>query len=68
MKRYSLLVFYLPPDSCASNCHTSLPDNHSIRIELKLDEALAEAVTVLLFRAFDASIQIDTLKKFTTYF
>jgi len=63
-----LLVFYLPPDGCASNGHTSLSDNHSIRVELKFDEALAEAVTVLLFQAFDASIQMDTLKKFTTDF
>jgi hypothetical protein len=63
-----MLVFDLTPDGCASDGHTSLPDNGNIRIELKFDEALAEAVTILLYQEFDASIQIDRLRNVTVGF
>jgi hypothetical protein len=51
MKRSFMLIFDLTPDGCASYVH--------IRIELQFVEALAEAVTILLYKEFDASIQID---------
>jgi hypothetical protein len=63
-----MLVFDLTHAGCALDGHTSLPDNGSIRIELKFDEALAEAVTILLYQEFDASFQIDRLRKVTTDF
>jgi hypothetical protein len=56
----------LTPDGCASDGHTSLSDNGSIRIELKFDENLAEAVTILLYQEFDSSIKIDRLRNVTT--
>ena len=31
---YFMLLFYLTPDSGASECHTSIPENGNIRIEL----------------------------------
>jgi hypothetical protein len=68
MKGSFMLVFDLTPDGCASEGDTSLPENGSIRIELKFDEALAEAVTILLYQEFDASIQIDGLRNITTDF
>jgi hypothetical protein len=48
MKGSFILVFDLAPDGCASEGHTSFPENGSIRIELKFDGPLAEAVTILL--------------------
>jgi hypothetical protein len=49
MKGSFILVFDLAPGGCPSDGHNSLPDNGSIRIELKFDGALAEAVTNLLY-------------------
>ena len=63
-----MLIFDLTPDGCASDGHTSLPDTGNIRIELKFDEALAEAVTILLYQKFDTSIQIDRLRNVLTHF
>jgi hypothetical protein len=54
MKGSFMLMFDLTPDDCASDGHTSLPDN-GISIELKFNEAPAEAVTVL-YQEFDTSI------------
>jgi len=68
MKGSLMLVFDLTPDGCASDGHTCLPDNGSIRIELKFHEALAEAVTILLYKEFDASIQINRLRNVTADF
>ena len=59
MKGSFMLIFDLTPDGCGSDGHTSLPDKGIIRIQLKLDDALAEAVTIQLYQEFDASIQID---------
>ena len=59
MKRSFMLIFYLKPEGCASDCHTTLPINSNNRIELKFDEALVEVVTILLNQEFDASFQID---------
>jgi hypothetical protein len=63
-----MFIFDLSPDGCASDGHTSLPDNVNIRIELKFDEALAEAVAILLYHEFDASIQIYRLRNILTDF
>jgi hypothetical protein len=68
MKGSFILVFDLTRVGCASDGHTSLPENGIIRIELKFFEALAEAVTILLYPEFDASIQIDRLRNVTTDF
>jgi hypothetical protein len=62
MKGSFMLIFDLTPDGCASVGHTHLPDNGNIRIELKFFEALAGAITILLYQEFDASIQIDILR------
>jgi hypothetical protein len=49
MKGSFKLKFDLTPDGCASDGFTPLPDNRNIRIELKFDEAIAKAVTILLY-------------------
>jgi hypothetical protein len=43
MKGSFMLVFDITQDGFASDGHSSLRENGSIRIELKFDEALAEA-------------------------
>jgi hypothetical protein len=63
-----MLVFDLTPDGCASDGHTSLPDNGNIRIELTFDEVLKEAVTFLLYLEYDATLQIDKVRNVTTEF
>lgn len=68
MKGSFMHVFNLTPDGCVSDGHTIPPENGSISIELKLDEALVEAVTIVLYQEFDDCIQIDRLKKVTTDF
>jgi hypothetical protein len=59
MKGSFILIFDLTLDGCASDGHTSLPDNGNTHFEVKFDKALAEAVTILLYLKFDASIQLD---------
>jgi hypothetical protein len=61
-----MLIFDLTPDGCASDGHSCFPDNGNIRIELKFYEALTEAITILLYEEFDASIQIDRLRNVLT--
>ena len=68
MKGYFMLLFDLTPDHSASEGHTSLADNGNIRIELKFDDALSDALTVLLYLEYDASVQIDRLRNVTTDF
>lgn len=45
---YFMLLFDLAPDLVASEAHTSLPDNGTIRIELKLEKAMTKPITCLL--------------------
>jgi hypothetical protein len=45
---YFMLVFDLTPDSSASVGHVILPENGNIRIELKFDFSLTDAITCLL--------------------
>lgn len=54
-----ILIFDFMPDGGATDGHASLPDSGNICMELKFDDALSEAVTILLHLEFDASIQID---------
>jgi hypothetical protein len=68
MRGSFMLIFDLTPDGCASDGHTSLPDNCNIRIDVRFDEALAEAVTFVLYLEYDASIQIDKSRNVTTDF
>jgi thymidylate kinase len=56
MKGYFMLLFDLTPDHSASESHTSLADNGNIRIELKFDNALSDALTALLYLEYDASV------------
>ena len=59
MKGYFMLLFDLTPDNSASEGHTDLADNGKIRIELKFDDVLSDALTVLLYLKYDANVQID---------
>jgi hypothetical protein len=68
IKECFVLVFKLTPDGYASDGHNNLPDNGKIRIELKFDEALVQAMTILLYQELDASMQIDRLKNVSTVF
>jgi hypothetical protein len=63
MKGPFILIFDLTLDGCASGGRTSIPDN-GIHIELKSEEALAEAVTILLYLKFATSIQLDRPKRY----
>ena len=65
---YFMLVFDLTPDGSASDGHVSLPENGNIRIELKFDSALTDAITCLLYLEYDGSVQIDKLRNVTTDF
>jgi hypothetical protein len=44
-----MLIFDLTRYDCASDGNTSIPDNSIIRIEFRLGEVLAEAVTFLIY-------------------
>jgi hypothetical protein len=59
IKGFFMLAFDLTPGGYASNGFTSLPENGNIRIEMKMDWAFTEAITILLYLEFDASIHID---------
>ena len=56
---YFMLPFDLTPDLGASEGHTSHPENGNIRIELKFNKALPDAITCLLYLEFDNSDRID---------
>jgi len=52
---YFILLFDLTLDRGASEGHTSHPENGNIRIVLKLNKPLPEAITCLLYLEFDNS-------------
>jgi len=54
-----MLLFEFTADRGASEGHTSHSENGSMRIELKFDEPLPEAITCLLYLEFDNSVLID---------
>ena len=65
---YFLLLFDLTPDRDASEGHFSLPDQDNIRLELKFDKPLPDAVTCLLYLEYDNSVRIDQLRSVSTDF
>jgi len=65
---YFTLLFFLTPDTGASESHTSHPENGSIRIELKFNEPLPEAMTCLLYLEFVNSVLKDFERTVTTEF
>jgi hypothetical protein len=46
---YFMLLFDLTPDRGALECHTLLPENGNIRIELLFSKPLPESITCLLY-------------------
>jgi len=56
---YFMLLFDLRLDRDASEGHTSHPEVGGIRIELKFNKPLPEAITSLLYLEFDNSVLID---------
>jgi len=65
---YFKLLFDLTPDRGASEGHTSDPENGYIRIKLKFDKRLPEAITCLLYLKLDNSVLIDFESTVTTDF
>jgi hypothetical protein len=65
---YFMLLFDLPPDRGASECHISHPTNGNIRIEARFKEALPDAVTCLLHMEYDNCVRIDKNRAVTTDF
>jgi len=59
---YFVLLFYLTPDRAACKGHISLPDQGNIRLELRFDKPLSEAITCLLYNEYDNCVRIDQLR------
>ena len=68
IKGYYILLFDLTPDRGASEGHTSHSENGSIRIELKFNKPLPEAIKYLLYIEFDNSVLKDFESTFKTDF
>ena len=65
---YFILLFDLTPDGGASEGRMSHPDNGNIRIELKFNKPLPDAITCLLYLEFDNSVCIDFARNISTDF
>jgi len=65
---YFMLVFDFTPARVASESHTSQPEKGSIRIELKFNKPLPEAIKYLLYIEFDNSVLKDFESTFKTDF
>ena len=65
---FFMLLFNLTPDRGASAGHMSHPQNGSIRIELKFNKPLLEAITCLLYLEFANLFHIDFERTVTTEF
>jgi len=63
-----MLLFDLTPDRSLSDGHASNPENGNIRIELKFDKPLPEAITCLLYVEFENSVLVDFANTVTTDF
>jgi len=63
-----MLLFDLTPDRGVSEVHTSHLENGSLKIELKFNKSLTEAITCLLYLEFDNSVLINLERKVTTDF
>ena len=66
--RYFMLLFDLTPDRAASEGHISLPDQGNIRLDLRFEKPLSEAITCLLYLEYDNCVRIDQLALFPQTF
>jgi len=62
---YFMLLFDLTPEQGASEAHTSHPEQGNIRVELKFDKPLPEAITCLLYLEFDNTVLINSARNVT---
>ena len=60
-----MLLFDLTPDVAATEAHSSLPENGTIRIELKFEKPLPETIK-RLFHTDDGCVRIDKSRIVTT--
>jgi len=67
-KRLFFLIFDFTPGRGGSEGHTSHPENGNIRIELKFNKPLPEAITCLLYLEFDKSVFVDFARTLATDF
>jgi hypothetical protein len=65
---YFKLIFDLTLDRGASEDHTSHPVKGNIRIELKFNKPLPEAITCLLYIEYDNTVLVDFSRNVTTDF
>ena len=65
---YFMLLFDLTPDRAASEGHISSPDQGNVRLELRFEKPLSEAVTCLLYLEYDNCARIEQLRSFSTDF
>jgi len=65
---YFMLFVYLTPHRSESEGHTLHPENGNIRIELKFNMPLPEAIMCLLYKKFDRSVLVDFSRNVTTEF
>ena len=65
---YFMLHFGLSPVRGASKGHNSHPENCNVRIELKFNKPLPEAITCLLYLEYDNSVHVDFSRNVTTDF
>jgi hypothetical protein len=63
---YFMLLFDFTPDRVASEGNGPQPENGNMRIELKCNKPLPEAITWLLYLEYDNSVLVDIPRKFTT--
>ena len=65
---YFMLLFDLTPDQGASEGHASHAENCNIRIELRFNKPLPDAITCLLYLEFDNSVRINKIRTVSTDF
>lgn len=65
---YHFLAFDLTPDNAGTQSHASLSRQGSVRIDVRFAKPLPNAVTVIVYAAYDNTIEIDkTGTVFTDY-
>jgi hypothetical protein len=62
-----MLLFDLTPDRAASEGHISLPDQGYIKLELRFDRPLPEAITCLVYLEYNC-VRIGQLRTVSTDF
>jgi hypothetical protein len=63
-----MLLFDLTPDRAGSEGYILLPEQGYIRLELRFDRPLPEAVMCLLYLEYDNCVRIDQLRIVSTDF